>query len=180
MSLLVNTLSRLVIAFLLRSKCLFMAAGTVHSDFGAPKLSLSLLLLFLFAMATVGFLNFSSIDVLEWMIFCCGKLLFSLKGVLRYPLSLPIRSQYHPPLTLTGCNKMSSEIVTCPLEGKITPGWEPLPCKLHVRKLKCMVSRRLAVKMFCFTHFCWLKPQGGCNLWSIECCFCGVLTSTFN
>ena len=36
MSLLFNTLSRFVIAFLPRSKCLhFMAAVTIHSDFGA-------------------------------------------------------------------------------------------------------------------------------------------------
>jgi len=38
MSLLFNTLSRLVITFLPRSKCLnFMAAITIYSDFGAPK-----------------------------------------------------------------------------------------------------------------------------------------------
>ena len=38
MSLLLNMLSRLVITFLLRSKCLnFMAAVTICSDFGAPK-----------------------------------------------------------------------------------------------------------------------------------------------
>ena len=38
MSLLVNMLSRLVITFLPRSKCLnFMAAVTIHSDFGAPQ-----------------------------------------------------------------------------------------------------------------------------------------------
>ena len=39
MSLLFNTLSRLVIAFLLRSKCLsnFMAAVTICSDFGAQE-----------------------------------------------------------------------------------------------------------------------------------------------
>ena len=38
MSLLFNTLSRLVIAFLPRSKCLnFMAAVTVHSDFEAQE-----------------------------------------------------------------------------------------------------------------------------------------------
>ena len=39
MCLLFNTLSRFVIAFLPRSKCLdFEAAVTVHSDFGAPKI----------------------------------------------------------------------------------------------------------------------------------------------
>ena len=39
MSLLFNMLSRLVIAFLLRSKCLnFMAVVTVHSDFEAKKI----------------------------------------------------------------------------------------------------------------------------------------------
>ena len=40
MSLLFNMLSRLVITFLPRSKCLFnfMAAVTVHSDFGAPTI----------------------------------------------------------------------------------------------------------------------------------------------
>ena len=39
MSLLFNMLSRLVIAFLSRSKCLnFMAAVTIYSDFGAPKI----------------------------------------------------------------------------------------------------------------------------------------------
>ena len=38
MSLLFNMLSRLVITFLLRSKCLnFMAAITICSDFGAPQ-----------------------------------------------------------------------------------------------------------------------------------------------
>ena len=39
MSLLFNTLSRLVIAFFLRSQCLFnfMAAVTMFSDFGAQK-----------------------------------------------------------------------------------------------------------------------------------------------
>ena len=38
MSLLVNMLSRLVVTFLLRSKCLnFMAAVTIYSDFGAPQ-----------------------------------------------------------------------------------------------------------------------------------------------
>ena len=38
MSLLFNMLSRLVLAFLPRSKCLnFMAAVTICSDFGAPK-----------------------------------------------------------------------------------------------------------------------------------------------
>ena len=38
MSLLFNMLSRFVIAFLPRSKCLhFVAAGTFHSDFGAQK-----------------------------------------------------------------------------------------------------------------------------------------------
>ena len=38
MSLLFNMLSRLIIAFLSRSKCLnFMAAVTICSDFGAPK-----------------------------------------------------------------------------------------------------------------------------------------------
>jgi len=38
MSLLVNMLSRFVIAFLPRSKCLnFMAAVTIYSDFGAPQ-----------------------------------------------------------------------------------------------------------------------------------------------
>ena len=38
MSLLFSMLSRLVIAFLQRSKCLnFMAAVTICSDFGAPK-----------------------------------------------------------------------------------------------------------------------------------------------
>ena len=45
MSLLLNMLSRLVIAFLLRSKCLnFMAAVTICSDFGAQenKVSVSL------------------------------------------------------------------------------------------------------------------------------------------
>ena len=37
MSLLLNMLSRLVITFLPRSKCLnFMAAVTICSDFGAP------------------------------------------------------------------------------------------------------------------------------------------------
>ena len=47
MSLLFNMLCRLVIAFLSRSKCLnFMAAVTVHGDFGAPKNSLSLFPLF--------------------------------------------------------------------------------------------------------------------------------------
>ena len=47
MSLLFNILSRLVIAFLPRSKRLnFMAAVTIHSDFGAPKISLSLFPLF--------------------------------------------------------------------------------------------------------------------------------------
>ena len=54
MSLLFNMLSRLVIAFLSRSKCLnFMAAVTICSDFWRPrKLSLSLFSLFphLFAM----------------------------------------------------------------------------------------------------------------------------------
>ena len=39
MSLLLNMLSRLIIAFLPRSKCLnFMAAVTIYSDFGAPKI----------------------------------------------------------------------------------------------------------------------------------------------
>ena len=40
MSLLFNMLSRLVIAFLPRSKCLvnFMAAVSICSDFGAPKI----------------------------------------------------------------------------------------------------------------------------------------------
>ena len=38
MSLLFNVLSRLVIAFLLKSKCLyFMAAVTIHRDFGAQE-----------------------------------------------------------------------------------------------------------------------------------------------
>ena len=38
MSLLFNMLSRLVIAFLPRSKCLnFMAIVTIHSDFGAQE-----------------------------------------------------------------------------------------------------------------------------------------------
>ena len=38
MSLLFNMLSRFVVAFLPRSKCLnFMAAVTVHSDFGAQE-----------------------------------------------------------------------------------------------------------------------------------------------
>ena len=38
MSLLFNMLSRLVLTFLSRSKCLnFMAAVTIHSDFGAPN-----------------------------------------------------------------------------------------------------------------------------------------------
>ena len=38
MSLFFNTLSRFVIAFLPRSKCLnFMAAATIHSDFGAQE-----------------------------------------------------------------------------------------------------------------------------------------------
>ena len=47
MSLLFNTLSSFIIAFLPRSKCLnFMAAVTVHGDFGAPKNSLSLFPLF--------------------------------------------------------------------------------------------------------------------------------------
>ena len=53
MSLLFNMLSRFVVAFLPRSKCLnFMAAVTVHSDFGAQENSLSLFALFphLFAM----------------------------------------------------------------------------------------------------------------------------------
>ena len=52
-SLLLNMLSRLVIAFLPRSKCLnFMAAVTICSDIGAPQNSLSLFPLFpyLFAM----------------------------------------------------------------------------------------------------------------------------------
>ena len=51
MSLPFNILSRLVIAFLLRSKCLFnfMAAVTICSDFGAQESSLSLFL-HLFAM----------------------------------------------------------------------------------------------------------------------------------
>ena len=38
MSLLFNMLSRLVIAFLPRSKRLFMAAVTICSDFGAPQI----------------------------------------------------------------------------------------------------------------------------------------------
>ena len=39
MSLFFNMLSRLVITFLPRSKCLnFMAAVTICSDFGAPKI----------------------------------------------------------------------------------------------------------------------------------------------
>ena len=39
MPLLFNMPSRLVIAFLPRSKCLnFMAAVTIYSDFGAPKI----------------------------------------------------------------------------------------------------------------------------------------------
>ena len=39
MSLLFNTLPKFVIAFLSRSKCLnFMAAVTICSDFGAPKI----------------------------------------------------------------------------------------------------------------------------------------------
>ena len=39
MSLLLNMLSRLVVTFLSRSKCLnFMAAVTICSDFGAPKI----------------------------------------------------------------------------------------------------------------------------------------------
>ena len=43
MSLLFNMLSRFVIAFLPRSKCLnFVAAVTVHSDFGAQESSFSL------------------------------------------------------------------------------------------------------------------------------------------
>ena len=47
MSLLVNTLSRLVIAFLLRSKCLnFMVAVTVYSDFGAQENNVLLFQLF--------------------------------------------------------------------------------------------------------------------------------------
>ena len=47
MTLLFNMLSRLVIAFLPRSKRLnFMAAVTVHGDFGAPQNSLSLFPLF--------------------------------------------------------------------------------------------------------------------------------------
>ena len=53
MSLLFDMLSRLVIAFLPRSKCLnYMAAVTICSNFGAPKNSLSLFPLFphLFAM----------------------------------------------------------------------------------------------------------------------------------
>ena len=37
MSLLFNMLSRLVITFLPKNKCLFMAAVTICSDFGAPK-----------------------------------------------------------------------------------------------------------------------------------------------
>ena len=49
MSLLFNTLSGFVIAFLPRSKCLFnfMAAVTVHNDFGAQENSLLLFPLFL-------------------------------------------------------------------------------------------------------------------------------------
>jgi len=53
MSLLFNMLSRLVITFLPRSKCLLiMATVTICSDFGAPKNNLSLFPLFpyLFAM----------------------------------------------------------------------------------------------------------------------------------
>ena len=47
MSLLFNMLSRFVIAFLPRSKCFnFMAAVTMHSDFGAQENSLSLFPLF--------------------------------------------------------------------------------------------------------------------------------------
>ena len=49
-SLLFNMLSRLVIAFLPRSKHLFMAAVTVHCDFGAQE-NLSLLPLFLHLLA---------------------------------------------------------------------------------------------------------------------------------
>ena len=37
MSLIFNMLSRFVIAFLLRRKCLFMAAVTFGSDFGAQE-----------------------------------------------------------------------------------------------------------------------------------------------
>ena len=37
MSLLFNMLSRFVIVFLPRSKCNFVAAVTVHSDFGAQE-----------------------------------------------------------------------------------------------------------------------------------------------
>ena len=47
MSLLFNMLSRLIIAFPRRNKCLnFMAAVTICSDFGAPKNSLTLFPLF--------------------------------------------------------------------------------------------------------------------------------------
>ena len=41
MSLLFNMLSRLVITFLPRSKCLFMVAITILSDFGAPQNKIS-------------------------------------------------------------------------------------------------------------------------------------------
>ena len=51
MSLLFNMLSWFVIGFLPRSKCLnFMAAVTIYSDFGAPKISLFPLFPRLFAM----------------------------------------------------------------------------------------------------------------------------------
>ena len=48
MSLLIKMLSKFVIAFLPRSKCLnFMVAVTIHSDFGAQEKSLSLFPFFL-------------------------------------------------------------------------------------------------------------------------------------
>ena len=64
MSLLYNMLSRLVIAFLSRSKCLnFMAAVTVHGDFGAQenKICQSPCFPCLFALVLMDFSLFSSL-----------------------------------------------------------------------------------------------------------------------
>lgn len=51
-------------------------------------------------------------------------------------------------------------------------------CNIACVQMKYMVSRRLALKMFCFTHFAsWnLKEDVICDL--MKSCFCGVLTCT--
>ena len=73
---------------------------------------------YLMYVYTIEFLSLSAVDILRWVILCCGLSGVCVVKCQQCPGPLPTQCQQHPPLQAVTGKSMSSDIAKCPLWAK--------------------------------------------------------------